>query len=120
MTAPPRVLVVDDAELTRRTLVALLGRAGFDARATGSVTGALQEIDAWQPHCVILDRRLPDGDGVSFAQGLRSQSSRAELRIVIMSGDALADDAAAVADVVLFKPAGARAVLDAVTASLAN
>lgn len=120
--SPPlsRVLVVEDAELARTTLLAVLGRAGFEARATDSIAGAREEIDSWHPHCVLLDRRLPDGDGLEFAQALRAQPSGAALRLVIMSGDLLPDDARNVADAVLLKPAAARAVLDAVAASPAK
>ena len=120
MTAPSRVLVVDDAELARRTLLALLGRAGFETRAAASVADARQQIDSWHPHLVLLDRRLPDGDGVELARALRAQPACVALRIVLMSGDPLPDDAAAVADAVLLKPVGARVVLDAVAAALAN
>lgn len=118
--SPPRVLVVEDAELARTTLLAVLGRGRFEARATGSIAGAREQIDSWHPHCVLLDRRLPDGDGVEFARGLRAQPSGAALGIVIMSGDLLPDDARDLADAVLLKPATAVAVLDAVAASLAR
>lgn len=120
MTASRRVLVVDDAELARKTLLAILDRAGYEARATGSIADAEHEIETWHPDCVLLDRRLPDGDGVEIAGSWRGQSWRASLRVVLMSGDPFSEDALAVADGVLLKPVGARAVINAVEAALAN
>lgn len=114
------MLVVEDAELARTTLLAVLGRASFEARATGSIAGAREQIDSWHPHCVLLDRHLPDGDGVEFARTLRAQPSGRALRILLMSGDLLPDDARDLADAIVLKPATARGVLDAVKASLAR
>lgn len=117
MTTPIRVLVVDDAELARTTLRAILGRAGHDVRLAGSVGEAWRELETWGPDCVVLDHRLPDGDGAVLAQEIRHHPVHGDLRLVLMSGDPLPADVVSVADVFLLKPARARDVLSAVSGS---
>lgn len=105
------VLIVDDDDLAVRTLRAVLGRAGRDALAAGSVSAARELLAGWTPACVVLDRRLPDGDGLDLAAELRDRFGNG-LRIVVLSGDPIGDG---VADAVLLKPAGALQVIAAVT-----
>lgn len=107
-----RVLVVEDSEVASTTLVSILGRAGFETRVATTVVAAREAVATWEPTCVLLDRRLPDGDGVTLAGELRNGESAA-VGVVLLSGDPIgAGDVDA--DVVLLKPAGAREVLDAV------
>lgn len=112
-----RVLVVDDAELARTTLHAILRRAGHEVRVASTVEEARAAMQGWSPDCVVLDHRLPDGDGLALARELRDQPEVRALRIVVMSGDALPSGATAAADAFLLKPAGAREVLSAVAGS---
>lgn len=109
-----RVLVVDDAELARTTLSAILRRAGHEVRVASTVKEARVAMQGWSPDCVVLDHRLPDGDGLALARELRDQPERRDVRIVVMSGDALSAEATADADAFLLKPAGAREVVAAV------
>ena len=64
-TRPIRVLIVDDSELVRLGLRTLLGSypAVTVVGETDSATGALQAIAQLAPDLVLLDLRLPDGDG---------------------------------------------------------
>ena len=114
MSNPKRVLVVDDAELARVTLHRLLGRAGYEVRVAGSVEEARRAMAEWSPDCVVIDQRLPDGDGLLLAAALRDQRGRRGPRVVVMSGDPLPSDAVVDVDAFLLKPAGARAVLAAI------
>lgn len=109
------VLIVDDDDLAVRTLRAVLGRAGHQVESAGSVCAALDRLDEWTPACVVLDRRLPDGDGLALAADVRTRFGT-DVRIVVLSGDPVEPaDPAGPADVVLLKPVGARQVIDAVT-----
>lgn len=112
-----RILVVDDADLVRTTLLALLRRVGHEVRLASSVAEARRGMVGWIPDVVVLDHRLPDGDGIAFARELRDHPELAALRIVVMSGDPLPDVATSVPDIFLLKPAGARDVLAAVEGS---
>ncbi|HEX6231821.1 MAG TPA: response regulator transcription factor [Jiangellaceae bacterium] len=72
---PVRVFLLDDHEVVRRGVAALLD-AEPDLEVigeAGSASQALARIPALRPDVAILDVRLPDGDGVSVCREIRSQ-----------------------------------------------
>ncbi len=69
-----RVLVVDDEQLYRKTVVLELERQGHRCRQAGDVAGAMEEIANWQPDLVLLDHRLPDQDGIEAIPRIRAAS----------------------------------------------
>lgn len=109
-----RVLVVDDAELARTTLTSVLRRAGHEVRAAATIGEAEHELEHWAPQCLVVDARLPDGDGIDFARRTRGQRDFFDLRVVVLSGDPLPEAAADAADAFLLKPADVRSILAAV------
>lgn len=68
-----RVVLVDDHEIVRRGLRDLLdGEPGIEVVAeAGGVEEALARVSATSPDVVVVDVRLPDGDGVSLCRALR-------------------------------------------------
>jgi two-component system, NarL family, response regulator DevR len=70
-----RLLVVDDHEVVRQGLVALLDRRpGFQVVAeAGSVEEALAQARRYEPDLVVMDVRLPDGSGVEACRDIRSE-----------------------------------------------
>ena len=72
---PIRVFLVDDHEVVRRGVAALLSaEEGIEiAGEAGNAEQALARIPAARPDVAVLDVRLPDGDGVSVCRELRSQ-----------------------------------------------
>ena len=67
---PPRLLVVDD-EPDLRTLYELtLLREGYEIDSAGSVTEALDHLQAGTYSAVITDMKLPDGSGLSLLRCL--------------------------------------------------
>ena len=105
------MLVVDDAELAGTTLLRILDRGGCEGRWVGTAADARDVAEEWRPDVVLVDRNLPDGDGLALAVTLRELVPDA--RLVMMSGDQLSDEDVAGLDGYLMKPASARAVLDA-------
>jgi len=70
-----KVFVVDDNRFFLESLVFLLNRQE-DIKVVGThhrVRGVLQKIQATQPDVVILDMELPDGDGISVLQEIKTQ-----------------------------------------------
>jgi two-component system response regulator DevR len=69
-----RVALVDDHEIVRRGLRDLLdGEPGIEVVAeAGGVAEALTMVAATSPDVVVVDVRLPDGDGVSLCRELRA------------------------------------------------
>lgn len=70
-----RVLVVDDHEVVRAGVTAVLSKSdGIDVVATaGSGAEALRLFDDLRPDVVILDHRLPDLTGASVCQEMVAQ-----------------------------------------------
>ncbi len=71
--APVRVLVVDDSEVFRNVLWAVVAAApGFDVVGTASSgREALFLVDAFAPDLVLLDLQMPDLDGIEIARRIR-------------------------------------------------
>jgi two-component system response regulator DevR len=70
------VLIVDDSELIRTSLRALLGSVAGVAsiREAGTLSEALASVRANPPALVILDMNLPDGLGMDIIQPLKQFS----------------------------------------------
>jgi DNA-binding response OmpR family regulator len=87
---PPRVLIVEDHELTRRFLADNLLADGYEPLATGSLAHARQLIETELPAVAVLDLGLPDGDGLTLLTELRRPGSELdpELPVLILSGRA--------------------------------
>jgi CheY-like chemotaxis protein len=70
-----RVFLLDDHEVVRRGVAALL-EAESDIEVVGeaaTAAHALARIPAVRPDVAVLDVRLPDGDGVSVCREIRSR-----------------------------------------------
>jgi DNA-binding NarL/FixJ family response regulator len=80
------VLIVDDDCGFGRAAAEMLADRGYWVlgQATTAV-GALALCDQLNPDAVLLDVRLPDGDGVTLAEKLRARSGRP--RVLLMSTD---------------------------------
>ena len=76
------VLVVDDEAQIVRSLRASLAAAGYAVAVAGTVRGALEAAALHPPDAVVLDLRLPDGDGVEVCRRLREWS---QAPIVVVS-----------------------------------
>ena len=95
---PIRLLLVDDHAVVRVGLRTLFERAGsFEvAGEAASVAEAQEQAARLQPDIVIMDIRLPDGNGVEACRGIRS--SRPETRVVMLTS--YSDEDAVVASIV--------------------
>ena len=82
---PLRLLVVDDHEVVRQGLVALLDRrTGFEVVAqAGSVAEAIAAAARFEPDVVVMDVRLPDGSGIEACREIRA--TRPETRVVMLT-----------------------------------
>jgi two-component system response regulator DevR len=69
------LLVVDDHEVVRQGLVALLDRReGFQVVAeAGTVAEAIEQARRFEPELVVMDVRLPDGSGIEACREIRAE-----------------------------------------------
>jgi DNA-binding NarL/FixJ family response regulator len=72
---PDRLLIVDDHEVVRQGLVALLDRRpSFQVVAeAGTVEEAIAAARRFEPDLVVMDVRLPDGSGVEACREIRAE-----------------------------------------------
>jgi len=80
-----RLLVVDDHEVVRQGLVALLDRReSFQVVAeAGTVAAASAAVDRFQPDIIIMDVRLPDGSGIEACRDIRAEHP--ETRVLMLT-----------------------------------
>ena len=86
------VAIVDDDAAIRRLVRLFLTRAGYQTLecTTGAEARERLHRDAWD--LAILDRRLPDLDGVILAQELRSKPEFRTRYIVMLTGESEQED----------------------------
>lgn len=122
MTPPVTVFVVDDDEAMRRSIVFLLGAAGFSVRSFASGEELLAACDDGSRGCVLLDVDMPGIDGIATAEMLRACGSK--LAILLMTGGnvARAEARARASELgpILQKPLRSNALLRAVRDVLAR
>ena len=67
-----RVLLVDDELETREIISTVVERTGAEVKTCMSAREALSELAAWRPHVILSDIAMPDEDGYSFINRVRS------------------------------------------------
>ena len=80
-----RVLVVDDEVDLAEAIAASLVADGYVVAIARDGHDALAQVVAAQPHCVILDVRMPHMDGLDFARALRATYGD-DMVLIAMSG----------------------------------
>jgi DNA-binding NarL/FixJ family response regulator len=72
-----RVMLVDDHEIIRSGLRAVIDQAGGDLRVVaeaGSAADAVREAVRTRPDVIVMDVRLPDGSGIEATREIRAQN----------------------------------------------
>jgi HAMP domain-containing protein/CheY-like chemotaxis protein/signal transduction histidine kinase len=93
-TAPriKRLLVVEDNDIERRSIVDLLDHDDIELTAVASGGEALQAL-LDRPHdCVVLDLRLPDMNGFELLERLQAEPALRDLPVVVFTGKQLTYD----------------------------
>jgi signal transduction histidine kinase/CheY-like chemotaxis protein len=107
-TPPCRVLVVDDVEDNRVLLARTLGAVGFETRQSLNGAEALEQLTAWRPHLVLMDKRMPVMDGHEAIGRIRASAGGQGVRIIILTASVFEENRqealAAGADDFLGKP----------------
>jgi DNA-binding response OmpR family regulator len=70
-----RILLVDDEPLIADSLSYSLRREGFEVKAVGDGTQALQEVEDFEPDLIVLDIMLPGMSGLEVCRQLRTHSA---------------------------------------------
>jgi PAS domain S-box-containing protein len=81
-----RILVVEDDKDLARVIGTVFSREGIVVELAHSRQEALDACFAFQPHLMVLDIGLPDGDGFNVVDWLRHHEGLARLPLVVYSG----------------------------------
>ncbi len=78
------LLVIDDDETVRATLVEFFETFGFTARSAATATEGRRLAAVHAPDVVLLDLRLPDADGILALEALRADDP--DLAVIVLTG----------------------------------
>jgi len=115
------VLVVDDDESIRETLVGVLASASIRAAGVGTAKEALKLVPLNEPAVVVVDYRLPDSSGIELAKELKDRDP--EMPVLLLTGFASLDSAIAAVgqlDAYLIKPVAPQTFLQTIRNALAR
>ena len=80
------LLVVEDDDTHRKTLVELLSSDGVEIMAVGSAQEALKAMRAQRFDCVVLDLNLPDARGLELTRLIREEGRAAGVPLIVYTG----------------------------------
>jgi CheY-like chemotaxis protein len=116
------ILVVDDFDDGRELLVEYLQFRGFPVVSAASGNEAVAMAARVRPSAVLMDLRMPDGDGWQATRSLRANPATAQSMIIAVTAHALAPEIESAlnagCDAVVSKPYDLAAFADALTAAL--
>jgi diguanylate cyclase (GGDEF)-like protein len=113
------VLLVDDDEDVRQTLVDVLGLDEIETVTAGRVDEAMKLVLLHEPAVVVVDYQLPDGSGIDLAKQIKAHDP--ELPVLLLTGYATFDtavDAVGRLDAYLIKPVAPQQLLHSVANAL--
>lgn len=80
-----QILVVEDQPATADLIIEVLKAEGYDVATVDSLGKARARIKKAVPELLILDRNLPDGDGVDLLAELRGDEKLAALPVIVLT-----------------------------------
>jgi two-component system, sensor histidine kinase and response regulator len=106
--APRVVLLVEDNVDAQDVYSTTLRHAGYEVEQARSVAEAHAVARRLCPDVVVLDCRLPDGDGLELARSWRSHETMAKVPVIVLTAFSARQDVEAAllagADAFLVKP----------------
>ena len=92
------LLAVEDEPRNAALLQAILGRAGYRLAIAGNLAQARELLGSLTPDLVLLDRHLPDGDGLDLVGAIREDDRLRHVPILMVSASVLPRDQQAALD----------------------
>ncbi len=86
------VLVVEDDEATREMVKAVLDEDGYCVYAAASIAEGLRLARERKPGLAVLDRLLPDGDGIQLCLKLKADPALAGILVLMLTGQGRVED----------------------------
>jgi two-component system, cell cycle response regulator DivK len=86
------VLIVDDNELNLRLAETVLARAGFVVHVARTAAEARDRLAERAWAAVLMDLRLPDGNGLDIVREIRADPARRQTPIAALTASAMIGD----------------------------
>lgn len=80
-----RILVLDDNHDILEMVTEVLSYENFNVHGTSNSNGIIRLAETYDPHLVILDYRLSDGNGGEICQQLKAHSQFKDIPVIIFS-----------------------------------
>ena len=87
-----RILIVEDDRDLAHIISEVFARDSISVQTAHSLQETIAACSAFQPHLMLLDIGLPDGDGFNVVDWLRQRTDLARLPLVVYSGRELSQD----------------------------
>lgn len=87
-----RVLVVDDDDLVRARLCAVLDAAQYEVEAAATGEEAMRILDATRCHVVLTDWQMPDMDGLTLCRHVRRRNQDGYVYVLMLTVRGTEDD----------------------------
>jgi DNA-binding response OmpR family regulator len=80
-----KILIIDDNHYIRFTLTAVIEEYGFNAITAESCDEGLKEIVSENPSVIILDKKLPDGDGIELLKKIKNLDDHKNIPVIMLT-----------------------------------
>ncbi|MBI3551339.1 MAG: response regulator transcription factor [Elusimicrobia bacterium] len=80
-----QILVVEDQTATSDLIAEVLKEEGYEVKVVDTLTKARANLSRALPELLILDRTLPDGDGLELCHELRKEDKSVNLPLLILT-----------------------------------
>ncbi|MRR52364.1 MAG: PAS domain-containing hybrid sensor histidine kinase/response regulator, partial [Rhodocyclaceae bacterium] len=90
--AAPRILVAEDRPDNQQVITELLNQTGFQVRVAANGREALDLFQAWHPHLVLMDMRMPVMDGYEATRAIRALPEGGSIPIVALTASAFEEE----------------------------
>ncbi|MDJ0511353.1 MAG: response regulator [Crocosphaera sp.] len=91
-----KILIVDDHPANRLLLIKLLQPVGFEVQEATNGQEAIKKWEAWQPHLIFMDMRMPIMDGYEATQYIKGIIKVNATAIVALTASVLEEEKAVV------------------------
>jgi two-component system, OmpR family, alkaline phosphatase synthesis response regulator PhoP len=113
-----KVLIADDEPNIVTALEFMLQKSGYEVHTVNNGTEALNQIEQFGPHLVLLDVMMPAINGYEVCQRIRQNPALAGLKIIMLTAKGreldMAKGLALGADVYVTKPFATKQLLEQV------
>jgi len=93
MSAPTsRILAVDDNPMNLKLVTYLLASGAYELRTALNAEQALELVQSFNPHLILLDLQLPDIDGLEITRRLKADPKTRAIIIVAVTAYAMKGD----------------------------